>query len=73
MATPYIHVLHREDGDPLHLRYHILHLQTQVYPIFKQMQHTKLPPTWLEEAAHCLGCPCVKLEIAADGANATYA
>jgi hypothetical protein len=67
-----VHVLRREDGDPLRLRYHVQRLQTHIYPIFKQMQHTNLPPTWLEESAHRLGRLLVELEIAADGADAKY-
>jgi hypothetical protein len=67
-----IHMLHCEDGDPLCLHYHIQPLQSQIYLIFKQMQHTDLPPVWLAESTHCLSRLLVELEIAADGANAKY-
>jgi hypothetical protein len=67
-----VHVLRREDGDPLRLRYHIQRLKGRTYPLLKSMESTQLPSSWIRESTHCLGQLLLDLEVAADGADTQW-
>ena len=64
-----VHVLNREDGDPMHLHYHIQRLKGQVFLLLRCMESTQLPNAWIKFSACCLGWLAHDLELAADGAD----
>ena len=64
-----LHVLHREDGDPLRLHYHIQRLKGQVITLLKSMESTQLPCTWISNSARCLGQLLHELEEVARNAD----
>ena len=67
-----LHVLHQEDSDFLHLKYHLNFLQGCICYLLRTLGTTDLPVMWLETCAFCLGQLLVEPAIAMKGAEDTY-
>ena len=64
-----VHVLNREDKDPMHLRHHIQRLKGRVFPLLRHMESTQLPHPWIKGSAYCVGQLAHDLEVAANGTD----
>ena len=67
--TQALHVLRREDGDQLRLRYHIERLKGQVVPLLRSMESMQLLGAWISTSARCIGQLMHELEEAATNAD----
>ncbi|KAF8482284.1 hypothetical protein JB92DRAFT_3132481 [Gautieria morchelliformis] len=64
-----LRVLHREDGDSLHIKYHLDFIQGRIFHLLGNLGPTQLPEPWLKTCAQCLGHLLVELASAQKGAE----